>query len=71
MNDDPVIDNVRCPRDGKCCYGCRADARTALRNILQSHRRRGTQREDNLLHVYECPHCSMWHVGHVRRGTDR
>lgn len=33
----------------------------------QANKQLVKMRDYNQMHTYECPHCFMWHIGHVPR----
>lgn len=45
-------------------HATRGAARAQMRSLLN----RGLEKDATLIHVYRCPHCDGWHVGHERAG---
>lgn len=66
-------------RLGEIVQGLRGWARPCWRKryyhtviAAETHRRallrRGLARDPMRLHVYQCPHCGRYHIGHASRG---
>lgn len=51
-----------CPKIG---YISRRDARRSLKLVANTRHGAGGMR------AYRCPRCSLWHLGHKRKGTGR
>lgn len=60
MQDAPVLRQLarRCWPKEQCESQGAAEAQ--MRSLL----RRGLEKNADTVHVYHCPHCRMWHVGH-------
>lgn len=63
MSDHPTVKALarRCwPKEQ---HATRGAAEAQLRSIV----RRALEKDAERIHVYECPHCRTWHVGHRRQ----
>lgn len=54
----------------KCWPKEQCESRGAAEAQLRSLERRGLLKDITLAHVYECPFCHSWHVGHGRGGDN-
>lgn len=62
LQDVPALRSM-----GRRCFPkTQHDTRGAAEAQMRSIIKRDLQKDTSLIHVYECPHCACWHVGHGR-----
>jgi hypothetical protein len=59
MQDTPLRRLAR-----KCWPKEQHETKGAAEAQMRSLTRRGLEKDATLVHVYKCPYCSLWHVGH-------
>jgi len=61
MQDVPALRQMvrRCWPKAQC------DTKGAAEAQMRSLLKRGLEKNAATVHVYECPHCRYWHVGHT------
>ncbi len=53
------LPDKRCKDSGKFIHPTPESAEVHLKSLLNKHKAK-----KHTIHVYECPHCCGWHVGH-------
>lgn len=64
MAHTPLREHAR-----KCWPKEQCESRGAAEAQMRSIVKRGLEKNIDTIHVYECPHCHMWHVGHSAEVT--
>lgn len=62
MSVNPAKDRPRCSACNKKQYTTKAAAHVVMRATVRSNKRHGIS---TCLHVYHCPDCKQYHVGHT------
>lgn len=64
MQDNDVLRSLSRPCFPKEQHATRGAAEAQMRSILK----RGLEKDSKRIHVYKCPDCHAWHVGHATAG---
>lgn len=68
MDDEPAGTAPDPLHRGVCGKACYPGQSSAMRALRQMQRHGKSRAFEGRLHVYRCPECGAYHVGHTHRG---